>query len=391
MGYEITRYRPEFRDGVLKLLEHLWSPNASLNAARLEWKHERNPYQRGPLLYLALDKGRVVGMRGVCSAKWEAGVPRREFIIPCACDLVIAPDHRNRGVISKIMRFAFDDLKNRGMEYVFSLSAGPVTFFNSLAMGWRSIGPLQLVGRYSVRKTPRERLRRLLSRWPPVLSLARSVKNQPFVRRHFHAMSASPAGVANPFSRLDGNFRRRNGLASPGTFLESSPRPAAMADLVHRIGNDGRLRHVRDRQYLSWRFEDPLHLFRFLYRGESALEGYMVLEARKVLSPGDKSEVIISDWEATSPQIFLDLMTAAIRLGEFEEMHAWRKALPPAARESLDEAGFRPLHDAEGKSRYRPTVLVRSTGDEKSPAEWLLAGGRLDDANCWDVRPIYSQ
>ena len=130
MEYEIVRYQPEFHEGVLKLLEGLWSPSPALNAACLEWKHERNPYQREPLLYLALHQGRVVGMRGMCGAKWEAGVPRREFAIPCACDLVIAPDHRNRGLISKIMRFAFDDLKQRGTEYVFNLSAGSVTFLN---------------------------------------------------------------------------------------------------------------------------------------------------------------------------------------------------------------------------------------------------------------------
>lgn len=391
MEYEIVRYRQEFKEGVLKLLEGLWGPSPALNAACLEWKYERNPYQSEPLLYLALHGGRVVGMRGMCGAKWEAGMPPEQFVIPCAADLVIAPEHRNRGVISKIMRFAFDDLKARGTEYVFNLSAGGVTFLNSLAMGWRSIGCLQKVSREDTREPAKERLKRFLGRWPPALSLARAIKNLPFIEPRARAAAAAlEAERAMPFSRLDKNFHSRRGWRNLRTSLEMSPRAEAMADLVRRIGSDGRIRHVRDREYFAWRSQYPSRTYRYLYWGSSRLEGYLVLQATGLSSNGRRPRVTISDWEATSTRVFQALMKTAIRLGEFGEMVAWGKAVPRPAGEVLEKAGFRDQKESRGKPQYRPTVLVRATDDGKDAGEWRMAGNELLDASRWDVRQFYS-
>lgn len=390
MGYEIVRYRPEFKEGVLELLELLWSPSRAVNAACFEWKYERNPYQSEPLLYLALDRGRVVGMRGMCGARWEAGVPRRAFAIPSACDLVIAPDHRNRGVISEIMRFGFDDLKKRGTEYVFNLSAGPVTFVNSLAMGWRSIGPLQAASRKTDRETGAERWKRLLGRWPPALNFARAVKNL-LIRRSTRSLAATTSADAEaPFRRLDRNFRRTMGQQNGPVHLEDSARSQQMTDLIEKIGSDGRIRHVRNQEYLAWRYRYPLYAYRFLFWEQSRLEGYLVLEARVHSTDGIPSAIRISDWEATSPQVFDDLVGAAIRLGEFEEMDAWMRALPRSGGKVLEDLGFRLPNAAEGKRQYLPTVLVRATGEAREPAEWRLGGEPLLDGSRWDTRSVYA-
>lgn len=391
MEYEIVIYRPEFKDGVLKLLENLWTPLPAVNAACFDWMYHHNPYYDQPLIYLALDRGRVVGMRGMGGAKWETGASRRQFLIPCPCDLVIAPDHRNRGIISRIMRFAFDDLRKRGIEYVFNLSAVQVTFLNSLAMGWRSIGPLQESIRTDTREGPGERLKSLLRRWPSAFRLAKSVKHRPFLRRCAHAVGfASPADARPTFSLLDRNFRSGKRVSGRRVVLEKSPRPDAMADLVERVGSDGRIRHVRDREYLAWRFVDPLGAYRFLYCGQSKLEGYLVLGAPAFPAAGWRPRPLVFDWEATSAEVFEELLLAAIHLGEFPQMAAWERAVPPPAAPVLAKAGFRPGKAAAGKREYRPTVLVRATGETKDPAEWRLAGSPLLDASSWDVRPIYS-
>lgn len=403
VGYEIVRYRPEFRDGVLKLLESLWGANPDLNAACLEWKYQRNPYQSEPLLYLALDRGRAVGMRGFCGAKWVVGVGQEEFCIPMACDLVVAPDHRNRGLISKIMRFALDDLRKRGTEYVFNMSASPITFMNSLAMGWRGIGTLEKAIRENARETPRERLKRFLERWPSIFSLAKSIKNQPLVRlaahsiknqppmrRSAHFTTSSSSAMEHPFSQLDENFHASKGPNSSGIFLQKSPRPEAMADLVQRLGNNGRIRHIRDRRYLAWRFQYPLSAYRFLYWGESKLEGYLALEASVFPPRSRHSEVIISDWEAADDRVFGALLKKAIRFGQFSEMVAWKKAVPGPARKVLDDFGFRPQEAPAMMLQHRPTVLVRATGDNTDSEDWRLAGERLIDASRWDVRRIYA-
>ena len=72
--YEIVGYRPEFREQILQLQQHLWGPDVDINSAYLKWKYEENPYLDTTLIYLALCKEKVVGMRGFYGAKWEVAI-----------------------------------------------------------------------------------------------------------------------------------------------------------------------------------------------------------------------------------------------------------------------------------------------------------------------------
>src|SRR5687767_6339979 len=75
----IETYRPEHKRSVAKLQTRLWSSDTALNTRYLEWKYERNPYVREPLIYLALAGDEVVGMRGFHGARLEAGSPSQSF------------------------------------------------------------------------------------------------------------------------------------------------------------------------------------------------------------------------------------------------------------------------------------------------------------------------
>src|SRR5262245_47034570 len=144
MEYEIVKYCSEFKQQVVKLQTHLWGPDVAVNSAYLEWKYERNPYMKTPFIHLALSAGQVVGMRGMYGAQWQIGCPAQTFLAPCAGDLVLAPDHRNRGLVTKIMETAADDLADNGYSYTFNFSAGLATQLGSLTTGWHSVGPLEM-------------------------------------------------------------------------------------------------------------------------------------------------------------------------------------------------------------------------------------------------------
>ena len=64
MSYRFTRYRPSYREQIVRSQTALWSPDLALNSAYVAWKYEQNPYVGEPLIYLALQNERVVGMRG---------------------------------------------------------------------------------------------------------------------------------------------------------------------------------------------------------------------------------------------------------------------------------------------------------------------------------------
>ena len=89
--YKIVKYRPEFRNQVLELQKHHWGSNHSLNSDYMEWKYEHNPYMSSPHIYLALHSGKAIGMRGFFGTKWQAGNPRRTYILPSVGDSVIEP------------------------------------------------------------------------------------------------------------------------------------------------------------------------------------------------------------------------------------------------------------------------------------------------------------
>jgi GNAT superfamily N-acetyltransferase len=366
VGYDIIPYDPELKGQIADLQRHLWRGDAGTNIAYLEWKYEQNPYWNAPVIYLAKSGGQVVGMRGMFGSAWEIGA--ETFPIPCDDDLVIEPDHRNHGLAALIMRTAFEDLDRRGHEYVFSLSPGPVTLVSSLVSGWGRVGSMRPLER---RRAPRvlERVHSGLTRAPVLWRLA-----GPLARLR---------PPRTPFDRVDRRGRPRRPPGSREICLERAPRIGPMADLVRRLGHDGRVRHVRDERYLAWRFRNPLHEYRFLFQGVDELEGYLVLQAYRL----DRSRgVNIVDWEGMTSRIRADLLRAAIEWGGFDKLTIWTPALTDEALGLLSAAAFVPV--TTGPWSRSPNILVASTRQTAlAPA---LGGRRLLDVAAWDMRMLYS-
>ncbi len=285
MSYELTKYTPDFRDQILTLQTHLWSLNLAVNSAYFRWKHEENPYLHEPLVYLALHKGRVVGMRGFFGAEWEIGDGGR-LTGPCGGDTCVLPDHRGRGLFRKINEFALDDLARLGFTWVFNLSAGAITYLGSLRQGWRCAGPFAT-------------LRRLVAQTSP-----------------------APATMAP--------------TADPALSLSDAPRAGPMADLVDRLGHDGRVRHVRDRVFFEWRLRNPLSRYRYFYWGADELLGYLVLQRRLHKT---RSYVGVADWEAIDDEIKLRLLAAAVASTP-DEITIWSASLPTGLAQRLKAYGF---------------------------------------------------
>ena len=124
MNYRFTRYQPKYREEIARLQSVLWGPDLALNAAYLTWKYEQNPYLDEPLIYLALENERVVGMRGCYGTQWQIGRSGQIVVLPCTGDTTIAPEHRNRGLLRQLARFVQDDEALAAFPYMLSFSAG---------------------------------------------------------------------------------------------------------------------------------------------------------------------------------------------------------------------------------------------------------------------------
>jgi GNAT superfamily N-acetyltransferase len=372
VSYEIVRYEPGLRDQVAELQRHLWSDDAAVNAAYLDWKYHRNPYLDEPLISLAVHRGRVVGMRGMFGARWEIGTPAEQVVVPCADDFVIASEHRNRGLTAQIMNASLDRVAAEGHRYAFSLSAGPVTRMASLATGWRGAGSM------------RDAQRKGAEGW--LVRVAARLRTLPLLWRYADPVARLQYRLKRPFVDLDRGARRAGGPLDGGVRVEAAPRVDAMADLVRRLGHDGRLRHVRDERYLAWRYRNPLYEYRFLFRGADRLEGYLVLRAdRKDPARG----VNVVDWEATTPALREELLRASVGWGRFPELTIWSATVPLDTLAAVSRAGFVPA-GVGSRTRSSHTILVCDARRPRPAPDMVLAGRRLLDPATWDMRMVYS-
>lgn len=376
-AYEFIQYRPEHKALLAELQRELLSSDTERNRRYLEWKYERTTDGAAGLIYLACQDGRPVGMRGFHEATLEASTPTQAFRVLIAGDAVIAPPHRNRGLVSRIVKLAENELAPRGRPYLMSLGgANQVNMIGLLALGWRSAGAVRPVGRVTTRAHAGHWLSRKLGSqrvlwrfdWPHLLASADQ-------RHLFRRLDAARAG------------RAASGNAVPIT-LESVPRVDEMAELVERLGHDGRIRYRRDREYLDWRLRDPSKEYRFLYWDESRLEGYLVL-SRRASDLGKWQRVYVADLEATDARIRSALLSAAIQWGRFPELMTWSASLSDGEVRLLREHGFVPVDQAD-TARGCPCVLVRPLGSEVRSSDWLLGGRQILDISNWDLRVLYS-
>ena len=367
--YTVRRYSPELKNQVIDLQAHLWSPRPELNRAYFEWKYERNPYLADPLIFVAMHEDTVVGMRGFFGVQWEAGVPVQRFTSLYADDMVVAPEHRRHGLTTRIMSWALADLASRGYDYVFNLSAGTVTLHSSLKMGWRTAGGMRPMLWHSTRS-------RLLRR------LARMAESLPV----FY-------GFVKPLATIGGNdFAPGNRkIVAYGLSIQETPRCHEMAQLLSRIdtANQGHIRHVRDAEYLKWRFANPLSRYHFIYSDNRQLDGYLVLH--EYASEMANHEVVnVVDWEAADPAVLERLLRGAIAIASRRPIVIWSATLSQDAIALLLRHGFRAEASSKPNVLSPPQLLIRKLRRDLVGGHWTLAGLPLLDIANWDLRMLYS-
>jgi hypothetical protein len=89
-------------------------------------------------------------------------------------------------------------------------------------------------------------------------------------------------------------------------------------------------------------------------------------------------------------QVRADLLQAAIRLGNFDNLNIWSATLSEEVKALLQNTGFNLLDEARSVTHERSTVLARPVRDEMLKADWVLANRRLLDLADWDLRMAYS-
>jgi hypothetical protein len=166
--------------------------------------------------------------------------------------------------------------------------------------------------------------------------------------------------------------------------ISTRAEPAGMADLMARLGSDGRVQQVKDRTWLAWRFQNPLSKYTFLYHGNKALDGYLVLQAR---TPGTATTFNIVDWEASTDQVLFELLVAAIQFADLD-LVIWSATLPAPVLACLTALGFE--RQGTAQESFDPGLLLRPTDDGLLGVDWIAGDRPLGDMASWNLRMIYS-
>lgn len=382
MEYEIINYRSEFKDQFLELARYLWSSDITLNAAYMEWKHEQNPYMDSPCIQLTLYKGRVVAQRAMFGAKWQVGSPPQTILVPCGGDAVVAPDHRGRGLVGKMIQFCLHDMTKSHYKYALILSGTDTTHSAVRGTGWRWVSSFQTMRLESHRRTVLRHLYRYTSRLPILASAARGLGQRVYALR-----SRSSANGRHPFYTLDKNSVLGETAALRNISVERAPRPEVMTEIVERINYDGRMRHVRDHQYFEWRYLNPLSRYRFLFWEDIKPEGYLVLQTSRY---GTLGQVRIVDLEVTNTKVLRDLLYAIMHWGKFEDLNIWSATLPDETKTVLRNSGFGQPEETNDLEWGHTGLKIRAVDNDLHDADWVLANRRLLDMGAWDLRWIDS-
>jgi GNAT superfamily N-acetyltransferase len=395
--YEILTYRSALRDDVLSLFRMQGAKGLDPAAAEAlwRWKYEENPYLPEPLALLAADGGgRLIGMLCMYGSMWQSGDPPSTVLVPCPADAYVASTHRRRGVYRRLFTRALALARDRGYDYVFSLESARATYLCNVQLGARSLGyrlpSMDWSGsavsandrRFGTWISPQRMLyaarRRFISATARAPGLRRIIGS--VYRRSVSTI------VGDPFNVFDARAAAGE-LTRTGIEVTVTPRIDAMAALVERVRRDGRIRHVKDTEYLSWRFRRRDARYRFLSVGGDDLEGYVVLHS----SRQSGAQVTVVDWEVAHGDLLADLLMYAIRLGRFRFLSVpWVHSSGPTA-DALNRLGFT-RRDAEAPMGSGEPSTVEVNVLRKSPhgGEWMLGERDLLNPLDWDLRLLYA-
>lgn len=362
-SYEVIRYGPEWRTAVARFLRHWWSSSAVLNEAHFDWKYLSNPYFDEALMYLAVERGSIAGIRGFIGSKWRVGDDRRSIVVPIAQDLFIQSEHRNTGLMQALTDFALNDLSERGFPFVINTTANEPNFMYCWSTGWH------FTQRVDVAQWPQStngngtRLAASLQEIELVGDLGRIKR---LLRGSSIARAARRYSIATNLKRLESTGR--------GVKVLRKPLIEVMSRLVQL--DDGRrpLRHARDAEYYRWRLDSPSAEHGFVIDSGEDPQGYLLLTWN---TPTAMARV--SAWATKSKEIS-DRLFAAVTGSGIEPIQTWTGTLSAAGRQAVEAAGFRPIT----YSRFRPCILTKELTPRETWPSWLRAYD-LSDLSNWDI------
>lgn len=131
--YSVRPYTPADLEDILSLYERVFGKSRSREW--FEWRYD-SPYLDGPQAIVAEHAGTVVGAEPFIAFRFATGEGTEIAVQPA--DAMVHPDHRRRGVLTRMTEFALDHYTPREPAFVFNFpNRQAVDAYRKL--GWRTV------------------------------------------------------------------------------------------------------------------------------------------------------------------------------------------------------------------------------------------------------------
>jgi hypothetical protein len=341
---QIIMYSAENKEKVIDFLKFHWKNlNKDERIKRFEWRYENNPYENNPVIYIAMDDEKIVGLRPCVVQDFFLKGSRLKVF--SGADLIIHPEYRNQKIWTKLTDFYIKNISETFGKCVdLTLSAGKITTFGTIKHGWQFTTSKKM---YSYKFS--------------FLNFAKSAIV-------YHKKNKVPERCYN-FNQESYNFILNN-------ILEAKD----MAKLNRRVHNKSAIVKDRSEAYFRWKYSYKHELYSYLYcRKGTELKGYIIIK-RLSRFKATIEEYTIPDIRAFRIMLNVMFRELGITLLRFMVLSDHQIIL---SRNCLFFTENNFLLKVVRKERY--PVLVRPIKPEPVDEDFIIDGIDIRDTSHWEI------
>ena len=338
-------YKEQDREGVLKLLKHLWGESDENNKDYFKWKYEthRSRHTR----FIAEYGGKIIGFRGFFP--YTFCYKQKRFNAFGASDITVDPNYRRCGVFKSLTEYALLDFYNKKrVDFYANFSSNALSSPGYLKMGWKEVKV--------------EHLNFYLSN-----KYIHYIKNIKYI-----------GSALSPVLDLIGSkteFR----TSSFELEIKTSLNDAIIEKYILFNKDSGGCYQIKDSAFYKWRFLNPKKKYLFL----NLKDGTELLAYAILVKLGSYGYYLVDyDFKTISLfEILLDKMKEAALKGQITVWGRGKKM------NALKKIGFKDPNTWLRSKRYG-SFLLRPNSPTLTSKSWIMNELKLENNEVWEIKPI---
>jgi GNAT superfamily N-acetyltransferase len=339
--YEFSDFTSDDIPGILKLLTVLWGNNEASNIEYFNWKHQQSPYPKKTLGVVVKYGGKIIGFWGFLPTEWE--IKGEKVYMLNACDVVIDPEHRGKGLYYQMMKYIMNEHCHE-YRYLISFTANNMSTSAATKAGWEAFLQRHYLRHFSL--------------IPLLQTKMRLAKERVLKTGIFSDIEVSYAARPFDISRIDSRSAHRK----------------------------SRLSQNKTPDYIKWKASDYRLKPAFFYHlKESRIDAYLILSLRGM------STYVLDFGEEEGSDGIKHIINYIIARCKFASI-SWLSTDIPQDLQSFLKTKFFGAYDYFEKIKKGRTfglpIVIRPMVDNYKEDDWYIGDVDVRKADNWHISEI---